>query len=241
MLAVHRAHRVPVHADMHATGMGITPRPLDRLAGEDTLPARGKEQRIDRLDQEPHAECLAKPVAQPEIGVGLLASLGCRRGLFQRVKDVSRAASIEPVASATRLCTVANSAMRLLPPATAPRVVRTLAISMKSSSAPSAIPRIGATSANGSADIIDWRYSGLSWTAPPGDVPLNRSTTGTTRCAGTNTFSATVFLLPVPARPIVNQLSSKCTSARGSRKKAGVGGTPSLAGGIIPPRKSHWA
>ena len=41
--------------------------------------------------------------------------------------------------------------------ATAPRVVRTLAISRKSSSAPSAMPRIGATSANGSADIIDCR------------------------------------------------------------------------------------
>ena len=66
------------------------------------------------------------------------------------MRIVSRAASIEPVASATRLWMVANSAMRLLPPATAPRVVRTLAMSMKSASAPSAMPRIGATSVNGS-------------------------------------------------------------------------------------------
>ena len=70
---------------------------------------------------------------------------------------VSRAASIEPAASATRLWMVANSAMRLLPPATAPRVVRTFAISMKSASAPSAMPSTGATSVNGSDDSIDCR------------------------------------------------------------------------------------
>ena len=48
-----------------------------------------------------------------------------------------------------------------------------------------------------------------------------------------------MFLLPVPASPIVNQLSSKVTSARGTMKNAGFGGAPSLAGGIMPPRKSH--
>ena len=37
-----------------------------------------------------------------------------------------RAASMFAAASATRICTVANSAMRLLPPATAPRVARVL-------------------------------------------------------------------------------------------------------------------
>ena len=51
--------------------------------------------------------------------------------------------------------------------------------------------------------------------------------------------SATVFLLPVPASPIVYQLSSRVTSLRGTMKNAAFGGAPSPAGGIMPPRNSH--
>src|SRR5205807_5801352 len=41
-----------------------------------------------------------------------------------------------------------------------------------------------------------------------------------TRCAGTNTSRTTISLLPVPARPQTNQLSTISQSPIGSRKKA---------------------
>jgi hypothetical protein len=101
------------------------------------------------------------------------------------------------------------------------------------------MPSTGATSANGSDDSIDCRYTGLLWTLAPGVVPPRRSATATTRCDGTNTSWPMVFLLPVPPSPMVNQLSSSDTSARGTMKNAGRGVALSLGGGIMPPRKSH--
>ena len=56
------------------------------------------------------------------------------------LKRISSAASTEAAASATRNCTVANSAMRRLPPASAPRVLRPVVESIKASSAPLAAP-----------------------------------------------------------------------------------------------------
>jgi hypothetical protein len=50
---------------------------------------------------------------------------------------------------------VANSAIRRFPPATAPRVERTLTISMKSASAPSAMPSTGAISVTGTTERND--------------------------------------------------------------------------------------
>ena len=48
------------------------------------------------------------------------------------------------------------------------------------------------------------------------------------RCAGTNALSATMVLLPVPASPIVCQLSSMAMSAVRSRKKPGLRRTAGL-------------
>ena len=70
---------------------------------------------------------------------------------------ISRAASIKALASATRICTVVSSAMRRLPPATAPRVVRTSAMARKSASAPSAMPSTGDTMVIGSTARNDCR------------------------------------------------------------------------------------
>ena len=50
-----------------------------------------------------------------------------------------------------------------------------------------------------------------------------------------------MFLLPVPASPIVCQLSSIRPSAHGIRKKPGLGGPALSGGGIMPPRKNHCA
>ena len=64
---------------------------------------------------------------------------------------------MQPVASATRDWMVANSAIRRLPPATAPRVERPFTMSTKSASAPSAMPSTGAISVTGTTERNDWR------------------------------------------------------------------------------------
>src|SRR5215471_17457588 len=57
----------------------------------------------------------------------------------------------------------------------------------------------------------------------PGAVASVSSAKASVRWAGTNTSRATMFLLPVPASPMVCQLSSITQSALRSRKNPGVG------------------
>ena len=64
---------------------------------------------------------------------------------------------MQALASATRSCTVASSAIRLRPPATAPRVVRPFAMARKSASAASAMPSTADTMVTGSTARNDKR------------------------------------------------------------------------------------
>src|SRR5262249_18804709 len=149
----------PIEADVRGGGVHVAPGALQRLVEEQALPAGREEQRVDGADQEPHAKRLVAAVAQPPVHADGVSA----RGGLQRLRPLAehqeprRAGSMQALASARRICTVVSSAMRRLPPATAPRVVRTLAIARKSASAPSAIPSTGDTMAIGSTARNDWR------------------------------------------------------------------------------------
>src|SRR5258705_12944233 len=56
VLAVHAAGGVPIDADVRGGGVGVTPDALERMIEEQPLPARGEEQLIDRLNQQPGAQ-----------------------------------------------------------------------------------------------------------------------------------------------------------------------------------------
>src|SRR5262249_20592497 len=73
----------------------------------------------------------------------------------------------------------------------------------------------------------------------PGAVASVSSAKASVRWVGTNTSRATMFLLPVPASPMVCQLSSITQSALRSRKNPGVAAAPGC--GIMPPRSCHCA
>src|SRR5580698_9085855 len=112
-------------------------------------------------------------------------------------------------------------------------------MSRNAASAPSATPTTGATIAIGSTARNDCLYSGLVWARIPGASALRSSAKVTARCEGTNALSATMVLLPVPASPIVCQLSSMVISDVRSTKNPGNGEPPDC--GIMPPKNCHCA
>jgi len=100
---------------------------------EQALPAGRQEQRIDGHDQEPHAKCVVAAIAQPHIHTdGVSRARQSRTPAPDPGTSAGAPASMQALASASRNCTVVSSAMRRLPPVTAPRVVRTPAIARKS-------------------------------------------------------------------------------------------------------------
>ena len=68
------AHNVPIEADVGSGGVRITPRLLQRLFENDSLPAGGHEQRIDCLHQQSRAERVTESVAQAHVERRLLAA-----------------------------------------------------------------------------------------------------------------------------------------------------------------------
>src|SRR5690242_17083932 len=52
VLAVHRADRVPIKADMPGDGVDVAPRTLHRVAKHQAIPARRGIERLHRLESE---------------------------------------------------------------------------------------------------------------------------------------------------------------------------------------------
>src|SRR5262245_18704776 len=80
-LAVHAAGGIPVEADVGGGGVRVAPDALHRLVQEQALAARGQEQCVDGLHQQPHAERLVAVVAQPRVDAALLVARGGRKRL----------------------------------------------------------------------------------------------------------------------------------------------------------------
>ena len=99
-----------------------------------------------------------------------------------------------------------------------PRVARALVRSTNASIIASRTPSAGATSENGTVEIRGSRKMGAGFTRAPGPSPVFNGAMGCIRCGGTNASAITMSLLPVPARPVTNQVSSISQSLRGSRK-----------------------
>ena len=82
------------------------------------------------------------------------------------------------------------------------------AISMKASNAPCAIPKTGETSAVGPKVVKPNRLMLLCLIAAPGVFPATMSANRNIRWSGTKTgCSMRTVLLPVPCKPLVNQVS----------------------------------
>src|SRR5262249_13696832 len=76
VLPEHAAGRIPIETDVRGGGVRVAPEALQRMVEKEPLPARREEKRIDRLNQQPHAECLVPPVAQAHVQADRLATLG---------------------------------------------------------------------------------------------------------------------------------------------------------------------
>src|SRR5262245_30390841 len=135
----------------------VAPGTLQRLLQEQALSACGEEQRVDCGNQETHAKRLVAAVAQPHVHAERISA----RGGLKRLREVAKHHEARCVDACARLGEAqlhgGQLTMRRLPPATAPRVVRTLAIAKKSASAPSAMPSTGDTMAIGSTARKDCR------------------------------------------------------------------------------------
>src|SRR5882757_3477795 len=97
------------------------------------------------------------------------------------------------------------------------------------------MPVTGAIMENPNSGHTDRRYNGLVWREPPGVFPAMTSELRRTRSLGTKTFSAMMFLLPVPLSPMTCQSSSRVISdfLSMNRRSSGVERSPGHM--VIPP------
>ena len=130
VLAVHRADRVPVQADVTRHRVGVAPGALHRVFEMQPIAAGRGVQRLDRLHRQLRRIGLVAPGADA-VGDGDL--LAARAAFPSRCacRSTGSARPLPPTAaaSARRNCTVANSFIRRPPPASAPRVVRPVVMS----------------------------------------------------------------------------------------------------------------
>ena len=123
VLAVHRAHHVPVEADVVRDRVDVAPVPLDPR-GESSVRRRRPPrtaQGVHRLHRQAHGVGVVAPVADALLDRDQLPLGGAApTSRVSRLRS-SFAASRAAAASAMRDCTCANCAIGLPPPATAPR------------------------------------------------------------------------------------------------------------------------
>ena len=135
---------------MRAGGVGVAPEPLQRMVEKKALAAGGEEQRIDRLDRQPHAERLIAAVAQPHVDADGFAA----RRRVVGFRQIAKHHQPRGVDTGRRLGGAQLHRRQFGHPAiaavTAPRVVRTFTMSRNTASAPSAMPSTGATMVIGS-------------------------------------------------------------------------------------------